>query len=84
MRGLPLPGFGMDQLCDQAQVPRLSGDRKLGKPDAVCEQRVSAGVHDTVEGGVVGVGKRVEAVLGRRLQDALHLDQGICQLGCFG
>jgi hypothetical protein len=65
-------------------MPRLGRDRILGKPDAVCEQRVSAGVHDTVEGGVVGVCKRVKAVLGSRLQGSLNADQGISQLGCFG
>ena len=40
-------------------------------------------IHDAVEGGVVGMSERVEAVLSRRLQDALHLDQGLGQFGRF-
>jgi len=65
-------------------MTRFRGDWILGEPDAVGQQRFTAGIHDTVEGGVVGMGERVEAVLGRWLQGTLHLDQSFSQLGRFG
>ena len=84
MGGLPLAGLGMNKLGHKTEVTRFSGNWILGKPDAVCEQRVAAGVHDTVEGGVVGVGEGIKSVLCRRLQGALDLDQGLSKLGRFG
>jgi hypothetical protein len=62
----------------------FSGNWILGKPNAVGQQGFTAGIHNTVQGSVVGMGKWVEAVLGRRLQGSLNADQGISQLGCFG
>ncbi len=53
------------------------------EPDDVAQQCFAAGIHDAVQGGVVGMGERVEAVLGRRLQSTLHLDQGLSQFGRF-
>ena len=84
MRRLPLPGFGMDQLGHKPEMTGVGWNRILGEPDAVGEQCFTAGIHDAVEGSVVGMGKRVETVLGRRLQGALNLDQGLGQLGRFG
>jgi len=74
----------MDELCHKPEMTGVRWDWILGEPDAVGEQCFTAGIHDAVEGGVVGMGERVEAVLGCRLQDTLHLNQGFGQLGCFG
>ncbi len=56
-------------------MPRLSRNWILGEPDGVGEQCFPAGIHDAVQGGVVGMGERVKAILGSRLQNALHLNQ---------
>lgn len=74
----------MDKLGHKSEMPRFSWDRILGEPDSIGQQRFTTGIHNTVEGGVVGMGERVEAVLGCRLQGSLNADQGISQLGCFG
>ncbi len=73
----------MDQLGHKPEMTRVRRDWILGEPDAIGEQRFAAGIHDAVQGGVVGTGKRVEAVFGCRLQGTLHLDQGLGQLGRF-
>lgn len=73
----------MNQLGYKAEMARFSRNWILGEPDAVGQQGFTAGIHDAVQGGVVGMGERVEAVFGRWLQDTLHLDQGLGQLGRF-
>ena len=83
MRRLPLPRLRMDEFGHKAEMARFRRDGILGEPDAVGEQRIATGIHDAVEGGIVGVGKKVETIFGSRLQDALHLDQGFGQFGCF-
>ena len=74
----------MDKLGYQTQMPRFSWDRILSEPDSIGQQRFAAGIHDTVESCVVGMGERVQTVLSRRLQGVLDLDQGLGELGRFG
>ena len=64
----------MDQLGHKPEMTGVRRNRVLGEPDAVGEQRFTTGIHDAVEGSVVGMGKRIETVFGCRLQNPLHLD----------
>lgn len=63
MGGLPLPRFSMDKLGYKAEMTRLRWDWVLGEPDAVGKQCFTAGIHNAVQGGIVGMGEGVKAIL---------------------
>ena len=47
----------------------------------VFDERIAAGVHDTVEAGVPAFCEGVFSIFCNRLHGSLHVEQGLCQIG---
>lgn len=67
----------MGEFRDQPKISRFGRNRVLTKPDVVGKQGVPAGVHDTVQGGILAFSKRVIRILGCRLELTLNVDEGL-------
>ena len=74
----------MGQLGDQAQgIGLLHRYGVLTQPDAVCDECIAAGVHDTVQTSVPAFCEGIFNVPGNGLHGALHVEQSLANSVMF-